>query len=213
MSLKLNSEKALIFRITHQDNLPWILQNGLHCRNSQIVDPNFVTIGNPELIDKRQYRLVDIPPGGTLSDYIPFYFTPFSPMLYNVKTGWGGIKQRPNHDIVILVSSLHKLRELERTFVFSDRHAYLQTAQFSSDLKDLERIDWRILQTRDFRRDTDDMGKIERYQAEALVHQNVPTDSLLGIVCYDKDVLQKLETLAIEHGVRMKVITRPQWYF
>jgi len=28
----LTPEKALIFRITHRDNLPWILEHGLHCR-------------------------------------------------------------------------------------------------------------------------------------------------------------------------------------
>ena len=44
---------SLLFRITHIGNVPWILKNGLHCNNSGILDPNFVTIGNPELISKR----------------------------------------------------------------------------------------------------------------------------------------------------------------
>jgi ssDNA thymidine ADP-ribosyltransferase, DarT len=103
MYTDLNPGKALIFRITHVDNVPWILDNGLHCRSSAILDPNFINIGNLELIDKRQHRFVEIPPGGTLSDYIPFYFTPFSPMMLNIKTGWGGITKRLNQEIVILV--------------------------------------------------------------------------------------------------------------
>ncbi len=45
MSGSLNQEKALIFRITHRDNVPWIITNGMHCRNSGIHDPNFVSIG------------------------------------------------------------------------------------------------------------------------------------------------------------------------
>ena len=81
----LNSERALIFRIAHIKNTPWILDHGLHCRNSEECDPNFVEIGNPELIVKRIHRTVPISPGGLLSDYIPFYFTPYSPMLYNIK--------------------------------------------------------------------------------------------------------------------------------
>ena len=44
MSNALTPEKALIFRITDKDNIPWILGNGLHCRNSNHLDPNFVTI-------------------------------------------------------------------------------------------------------------------------------------------------------------------------
>jgi hypothetical protein len=90
----LKPENGLIFRIAHIDNVPWILDHGLHCRNTPERDPNYVEIGNPELIQKRTHRVVPIPPGGVLSDYIPFYFTPHSPMLLNIKTGHNGITQR-----------------------------------------------------------------------------------------------------------------------
>ncbi len=76
MALNLNQEKVLIFRIVHRDNLPWILDNGMHARNGTVVDPNYRNIGNVDLIDKRSRRAVAVSPGGTLSDYIPFYFTP-----------------------------------------------------------------------------------------------------------------------------------------
>ena len=140
MSNNLNPDKALIFRIVHRDNVAWILDHGLHCRSSPVFDPNYANIDNPELIDKRSHRAVPVAPGGVLSDYVPFYFTPYSPMMLNIKTGHGGVVQRPNEDIVILVSSLHKIAELEIAFVFSDRHAYLQAAQFSSSVDDLDRI-------------------------------------------------------------------------
>ena len=104
MSVNLNPEKALIFRIVHVANVPWILEHGgLHCRNSPEQDPDYVNIGSVELIEKRSRRVVPIPPGGTLSDYVPFYFTPFSMMMYKIKTGHGGITQRKNRDIVIFV--------------------------------------------------------------------------------------------------------------
>jgi hypothetical protein len=54
------------------------------------------------LIAKREARLIPIPPGGSLADYVP------------------------KREIVIKVG-----------FVFSDRHAYLQTAEFSSSMADL----------------------------------------------------------------------------
>src|SRR5262245_31311594 len=72
----LTSEKALIFRATHRLNLPWALANGLHSRSSDLQDPNFVAIGNAEIIYRRQSRKVPIAPGGNLADYVPFYFTP-----------------------------------------------------------------------------------------------------------------------------------------
>jgi hypothetical protein len=129
----LNAQKGLIFRITHIANLPWILANGLHCRNSQSRDPGFVEIGSPELILKRQDRAVAAGPGGSLADYVPFYFTPWSPMLYNIRTGHRGLTCRPMSEIVILVSSIRKVQELGLRYLISDRHAYLQLAQFCAD--------------------------------------------------------------------------------
>jgi hypothetical protein len=68
---------SYIYRITHFRNVPWILDHGLHCRRSHTQDPNFINIGNRELIDKRAMRIVAVPPGGVLNDYVPFYFCLF----------------------------------------------------------------------------------------------------------------------------------------
>jgi hypothetical protein len=57
----LTPERALIFRITHIDNVPWILDHGLHCRNSSELDRSYRDIGNPDLIAKRAARRVLIP--------------------------------------------------------------------------------------------------------------------------------------------------------
>ncbi|MFZ5621495.1 MAG: type II toxin-antitoxin system toxin DNA ADP-ribosyl transferase DarT [Pseudomonadota bacterium] len=213
MSDALNPDKALIFRIVHRDNVPWLLRNGLHCRHAAVQDPGYRTIGNPDLIDKRQHRQVPIAPHGTLSDYVPFYFTPYTPMLLNIKTGYGGMTQVANDEIVILVSGLHKLQDLGHPFVFTDRHAYLIGANFYRDLADLTQIDWGILQRRDFKRDPEDPGKIERYQAEALVYQQVPIEALLGIVCYTDAVKSALEQEVADCGLNLQLITRPGWYF
>lgn len=68
----IDQEKARIFRITHIDNIEWAVRHGLHCRNSVTKDPNYKEIGNPD---------------------IPFYFTPYSPMLLNIKTGYLGLRK------------------------------------------------------------------------------------------------------------------------
>lgn len=178
-SQTLTPEKALIFRITHRDNLPWILKNGLQCQSSGVSDPNFVSIGNPELIAARARRVVRIAPGGTLADYIPFYFTPLTPMLLNIKTGYGGIRRRQNDEIVILVSALSELKRHGVRYLFTDRHAKLETAKFCDDdsrLADVVPFD--LLQRRDFQRDPENPDKVERYQAEALAHGHVPVAAI-----------------------------------
>jgi hypothetical protein len=145
VSENLNPEKALIFRITHISNVEWIMENGLHCANSDAKDPRFVQIGNPDLIGRRRHWPVGGPYGGTLSDYIPFYFTPFSPMLLNIVTGYGGITRRNKDEIVILVSSIWKLRDAGVQFIISDRHALVKMAEFSADPAALGNIDWELL--------------------------------------------------------------------
>ena len=209
----LTPEKGWIFRITHISNVRWLLANGLHCRSSDVQDPNYKQIGNPELIEKRKARTVPVPPGGTLSDYIPFYFTPFSPMLLNIKSGYNGMEQTPMPDIVILVSSIHRLAERSHQFVIADRHAYLAVTHFYSEVSGLQHIDWPLLQARDFRRDPNDPGKFERYQAEALVHKHLPCDALAAIICHSEARRADVSELVAASGLEINVLARPNYFF
>ncbi|MBP8173822.1 type II toxin-antitoxin system toxin DNA ADP-ribosyl transferase DarT [Aeromonas salmonicida] len=211
-SQSLNSEKALIFRIVHRDNLPWILTHGLWAGNATEQSDTWVHIGLAELINKRAHHPVPLAPFGVLNDYVPFYFTPFSPMLSNIHSG-RGVRQRSNDEILILVSSLHRIAELELAFLFTDSHAYYQWANFYDDLGELNRIDWPILQRRDFKRNPDDPAKFERYQAEALVHQHCPVEALVGVVCYNEEIKTQVEQTMAQLGVARPVHVRSGWYF
>lgn len=209
----LGPDKARIFRITHVQNVPFILDNGIHCRSGDIHDPAFIPIGLPELIEKRAPHPIPIEPGGTLSDYIPFYFTPFSIMMYNIKTGHGGVIQRENDEIAILVSSLHRVAELGLRFVFTDSHAYMNEATAYNDLQDLDKIDWPLLNSRNFRKDPEDPGKQGRYQAEALIHRHVPVEALLGIVCYNQARRDAIKAEVERRDLEIPVKVLPKWYF
>ena len=185
----------------------------MYCGNGHIRSPNWVHIGNPELTEKRATHPVPLPPGGCLNDYVPFYFTPFSVMMRNIHTGWGGIRQLPNEEIVILVSSMWHLQKLGAQLLFTDSHAYYQWANFYSNLADLNKIDWPLLQNRDFRRDPDDPAKFERYQAEALVFQHLPIQGILGIVCYTEPLKQAIDQQVQSRGLNLDVYARTGWYF
>jgi hypothetical protein len=208
----LNPEKALIFRITHRDNLGWILDNGLHASTSSVLDPNFKNVGNVDLINRRQRRIVRVGPGGTLSDYIPFYFTPYSIMLLNIHTGYN-VPSLPNDEIVILVSSLRKITELDIPFVFTNQHAYPPMANYYTDLADLCHVPWDQLNRRDFKHDPDDPAKKERYQAEALIWKHMPVHALLGICCCTEAVNQVIQAAVAKRNLKLDTIVRRDWYF
>jgi hypothetical protein len=83
-----------------------------------------------------------------------------------------------------------------------------------SDLAGLSSIDWKILQNRDFKRDPEnDPGKVERYEAEALVYKKLPISALLGIVCYSDSGIEELQSEVASRGMNLKVIAKRGWYF
>jgi hypothetical protein len=206
----LNPEKALIFRICHKSNVEKVLNDGGCVCGNDADTSKYVEIGNQELIAKRKAHPVPCGPGGTLGDYVPFYFTPFSPMLYNIKTGYNGIPKKPVEEIVILISSLRYLKEKGMPFVFTDRHAKLKLAQFSDDLTNLSWIIWPVLQAKNFKKD--DMDKFEKYQAEALVYKKLPLNALMGIACYNDTVKTEIEKLCDSKGHKVQIVARRNWF-
>lgn len=209
---ELTAENAYVFRITHRDNLPWILDNGLHCRSSGKQDPNFVNIGLVDLIDKRKTLKVNVPPGGTLSDYVPFYFTPRSIMALNINSG-RNVPKRANSEIIILCGSLNKLAKLQIPFLITDKHACAIGTKFSSDMQHLSNLDWGILQRSDFSRDNDDPDKTNRYQAEALIRSSMPIDALLGIACCDASQKAWVDQQISSRGLQLQTTIQRGWYF
>jgi len=210
--MPLTADANRIFRITHAQNVPWILQHGIHCRNSGVIDTNFVAIGDPDLIAKRCGHVVHAPPGGTLADYVPFYFTSHSKMFYNIHTG-RGVPKHDNRDIAIIVSSLDHLAANRVRYLFTTGHAYMKESGYCTDKADLSKIDWPLLNSRNFQNDPNDPGKSNRYQAEALAHRHVPVRAVLGIACYDVETADRLAAVAVRLQIQVKIEAKPRLYF
>jgi hypothetical protein len=134
-------------------------------------------------------------------------------MLFNIKTGYSGVTHRPNEEIVILVSSLSKVEAEGIPYALTDRHAYLQHAHYTMPAEGLGRIDWKLLQQGDFRKDPENPGKFERYQAEALIHRHLPASALMGICCYTDSVRDTVRAEADSHGLDLHIVNRSWWYF
>jgi hypothetical protein len=54
---------------------------------------------------------------------------------------------------------------------------------------------------------------VERYQAEALIHGQMPIEALLGVVCYTSEIQRELREQAERRGVELNIRCRPAWYF
>ena len=98
--------------------------------------------------------------------------------------------------------------------LYTDRHAYTMTAEWTADADDLATlIDWDILRRQDFARSDAYPDKMERYQAEALAHGHVPPAALLGIGCVSDRVRLAIEQTVQVSGATVQVFSRPGWYF
>lgn len=211
----LSPERALTFRITHMNNLEWLLRNGLQCENSDVKNPTHITIGLPDLIERRRTSNIPIPPGGSFADYVPFYFTPRSPMLLKILTG-RGVRQRDKTEIVFLVTSLRKPGILDRGFVFTDRHAtaaYHDGEGFYNALSELGNIDWDLLKSGHFNPTDADPGRSDRYQAEAMFHGHLSQADLLGIACYNPESEAAVRETLGRLNINLRIEVRPEWYF
>lgn len=111
------------------------------------------------------------------------------------------------------MSSLELLEENGLPYVFTDRHAFLRAANFFAERQKLHHIDFELLRRRDFQRDPEDPAKLERYQAEALVHRHLPVTALLGMGCHSRGVQSGIASLASELGLTLRAEVRPSWYF
>ena len=206
-------KQTLIYRITHYKNLPFILQNGIHCPNSDIQNPDFIQIGFPSLISKRDNRPVPVEPFGTLADYVPFYFTPKSPMLYVITMGnHPEVIKTPPEEIIYIVSSIERLEELKIKYVFTDRHAKLAYAQFYTKYSDLKKLNWDIIKD-------DKWGtqygpeKKEIKQAECLIYKYLPLSAIIGIGCKTEGLYNIVKTMIQTSKQKIIIKIKPEWYY
>lgn len=206
----------ILYRIVHKDNLNYLLRWGMFTKNHINADPNYVNIGDNTLISQRNDYPVGInPPGGNLGDYIPFYFGPLSPMLLNIKTGYRGISQRSQSDIVYICCELNKAVAICNKWCFTDGHAKNNFTEFFNDLNYFNKIDWNIVAEKYWANTEDDFDRMRRKQAEFLIKDNVPVDCISKIIVYDDKVCNVVKNILNETGLQIPVEINPnnQYYY
>lgn len=210
----INKNKVYCYRITHRDNLRHILSDGLVNKNHDHASPDFVTIGNPEIIDVRSMTLVELDNYGYLGEYIPFYFTPRSIMLYNIITGYyqPRVPQRSREEIIVIRCRMETLAEQPKWF-FTDGQANDGESGHYADLKELNKVDWDCIQNSQFSKKPDDYDRPRRYQAEFLVKDIVPVECFESVCVYSKKMQLWAQTEVNAAGKMLKVNVEPEYFF
>jgi hypothetical protein len=111
-----------VFRIIPINNLEYNLRDGLFSKAACKNDNGFVTIGSREVISRRDTAIVKCYPETVVNEYVPFYFSVRTPMLYNIITGHG-VRAFPQEDIVYLCCKLTDLATEEFQWCYTNGNA------------------------------------------------------------------------------------------
>jgi len=205
-------ETVWLYRITNRENLAHILQYGICNKNHPDANPDFVSIGNHDIIERRNEHRVKIEGYGNIGDYVPFYFSPKSIMLYNILTGYGVSKVKPE-EIIFLITDIQSAVNCKQLYFFSDGQANTRISQHYNDLKDLDKIDWEVVESGDFSKSNSDNDRTRRYQAEFLIHEKVPLNCIRAIVVYNESCATFVKKKLALTGLIIQVYIKRSFYF
>lgn len=207
-------DRIYLYRITHKDNLDFILKSGkLTCPSHAGSDPNYIGIGDSTLIRSRSSKHIDIRPYGNFTDYVAFYFGVRSPMLYEIQKGYNGVTKRNPQEIIYLVTTFENITKKECQYLFSDGHGYHLMSQFFNDEDSLEEVDWDTVNLVRWNDTENDPDRKRRKQAEFLVFNELEFTALVAIAVYNETVKNEILAKFAEYDVTCKVIVKPNWYY
>lgn len=197
------------FRIIHIDNMSHVIKYGLVKNDSPYRNERYVNIGDQQIIQLRKESDVK---GYRISDYIPFYLGPRSPMLYVIQHGYNGVQQIEPEKIVYCVIKLEDLINNNIDCVFTDGHALsILTTFYKKD--DLIRIN-EIVRYEDVYsaqwNSEVDIDLKRRKEAELLVKNDLSPLYICGYVVYNEKAKNTLMELGVEEG---KIVVSPGYYF
>ncbi len=208
---------TLIYRIVHVNNLGVILhRGGMYAPNHTPTDDlPYHTIHNVDIQNQRQSRPIRCGPGGTIHDYVAFYFGPRSPMLYQLHTGWVDGYREGQEPLIYLVSSAEAIARAGLPFVYSDGHDIAAFTQWYDDLAYLDRIDWSAAYAIVWRDTVEDMDRQRRKQAEFLVHQRCDWCLIheIGVVNESMKIMVRQVLAEKPTAITPPVNIRREWYY
>jgi ssDNA thymidine ADP-ribosyltransferase, DarT len=190
-------ERIRILRLVHLESLPTLLsRRGLHAARHVPADGlPYRAIHDVEVQGARHDCSIPCGPGGRITDYVPFYFGPRTPMLFRLHTGQVRGYAEGQKRLVYLVADVDEVRTAGLPFVFSDGHGLAAFTRWFDEPRHLDEVDWKAVNARYWASDATDNDRQRRKQAEFLIHRFCPWEVIRGIVVVDAEMKTAAESL------------------
>lgn len=189
-----------LFYITHVDNLPSMLENGI-LSHSQLAARGLPStpIYDSEIVSNRMSKLT--PAGKTLWDYANLYFQPRNPMLYRVIDEKG-------LDNIAIISVQRTVLTFDDIFITDGNAASVATEFYEKDqglkiLADLNKTlssEWW----------SEENGTKRKIMAECLVPDSIPAECIQTVYVANQDIAEKLQR---KMGDSVPIIIEPDMFF
>jgi ssDNA thymidine ADP-ribosyltransferase, DarT len=204
-----------IYHITDVQNLDRIIHtNGLWC-DAERVRQKFTCVGiaHQDLKRRRARTPVGVASRGTLADYVPFYFTNRSPMLYAIHTGFVEGYDGGQKNIIYLVSSIERVAKGDRPWCFSDGHPVEAMTEFFDEIDELDRVDWAVIRDWSWKDTDDDPDRKRRKQAECLVHKSFPWHWVESIGVLNGAIRKEVARVLAQCQHQPPISIQRKWYY
>ncbi|MDH4417127.1 MAG: DUF4433 domain-containing protein [Acidovorax sp.] len=216
-----------LFHITAMGNLPALCRAGALLSKTQgaAAAVAYQNIAHAGAQGARAAKRVALPPGGSVHDYVPFYFAPRSPMLSAIHNGQVVGCDLRQQDIVHLETTVDRVIAGGTPFVFYDRNATLAYSKAYNDVAQLaQAIAWDLLTEPPaldgFCKYFHNQHQNERYvqrrelrMAEFLVHRRVPLAAFTRVGVCNALQAQAVQAILDAAGVPLRAEVKTDWYF
>lgn len=200
--------------MTHVNNLASIVAQGGLVSTSTLLTAGMghTNIAYSSIQQQRAAKAVPCGPGGSLHDYVPFYFTRRSPMLYTIMRGnvpcAGG-----QENIIHLVGTAQHIAALGLGFAFTDGHGIMLYTGFYDDLGDLAEVDWDVIGANYWNDTAEDGDRKRRKQAEFLIRDRCPWTAISHIVVRSQERATQVTGIIAQLQYQPQVVVCSNWYY
>jgi ssDNA thymidine ADP-ribosyltransferase, DarT len=210
------STRHLIMHFTHVRNLSGILATGCLQADSFVDRSSALRVEAADLDIKAKRKAIRIrlAPYGCVTDYVPFYFAPRSPMLYKLAKGGVPTYTDGQDPLIYLVSTVDTATRAGLQCLFSDGNCTAAVTQVCADLTQLDSmVDWEVMHAQRWNNTAEDGDRMRRRMAEFLVHERLPIGCVAGIAVRTDAMKEQVDGILATQGASLPVRVRAGWYF
>jgi len=199
-----------IYHFTHVDNLVRLLGTGmLLCKNEMAAkNSQFRSSAFESVQSHRENFPVPVSKGGTIHDYVPFYFNSLSPMLFTINCG--NVENIIMKELIFFKTSAQTVAASGSDFAFTDGHGIMDLSDYYDDLNDLDQVPWSVINAR-YWNDFQDGRRLR--QSEFLVYKSFNWNLVEVIGVYNQEMKEHVEQLTSNLQQPPVVEVKRNWYF